>query len=47
MTDNDDFTSNLQSLQCDQQDFAKLTEELRVKFNNTEASRAEKVQILT
>ena len=47
VTDNDDFTSNLFSLQRDQQDFAKLMEELKVKFNNTETSRAEKVQVLT
>ena len=47
MTDNDDFTSNLHSLQRDQQDFAKLMEELRVKFNNIETSRAKKVPILT
>ena len=46
-TDNDDFTSNLHSLQRDHQDTAKLMEELRVKFNNTETSRAEKLQILT
>ena len=47
VTDNDNFTSNLYSLQRDQQDFAKLMEELRVKFNYTETSRAEKAQILT
>ena len=47
VTENDDFTSNLHSLQSDQQDFVKLMEKLRVKFNNTETSRAEKVQILT
>ena len=47
MTDNDDFTSNFHSLQHDQQDFAKLMEELRVKFNNTATFRAEKVQILS
>ena len=47
VTDNGDFTSNLHSLQSDQQDFAKLMEELRVKFNNTETSIAEKVHILT
>ena len=47
VTDKDDFTSNLHSLQRDQQHLAKLMEELRVKFSNTVTSRAEKVQILT
>ena len=36
------FTSKLHAIGCDQQDFIKLMEELRLKFNYTVTNKAEK-----